>query len=182
MVKSEIVLKPFFELISGMAGLSFVISGTYNYVLFHRVFSLNYFVIAGPNDIIMSAFLVLLLMSFLLVIYVVLFGLCEVFRRSTGKMSRRWAALVPAFVIAFIAVGATLRTTRGEDTVVRWFNEQFYLVDYSAPGLAGDGCADPHVRWLGEDALVYACGDGVYRVLKGLDSVQLVTRRSDGGA
>ncbi|MCM0001193.1 MAG: hypothetical protein NBV68_17620, partial [Erythrobacter sp.] len=68
------------------------------------------------------------------------------------------------------------------DTVVRWFNEQFYLVDYSAPGLAGDGCADPHVRWLGENALVYACGDDVYRVLKGLESVQLVTRRSNGGA
>ncbi|MCM0001095.1 MAG: hypothetical protein NBV68_17110, partial [Erythrobacter sp.] len=92
---SEIAFKPFFELISGMAGLSFVISGTYNYVLFRRVFSLNYFVIAGPNDIIMSAFLVLLLLSFLLVIYVVLFALCELFRRSTGKMSQRWAALVP---------------------------------------------------------------------------------------
>jgi hypothetical protein len=176
------VLKPFFELISGMAGLSFVISGTYNYFLFHRVFSLNYFVVAGPNDIVMSAFLVLLLMSFLLIIYVVLFGLGEIFRRKTGRMTRRWTAVIPAVVIALIAFGATLRTTRGEDTIVRWFNEQFYLVDYGAPGLAGDGCEDPHVRWLGEDALVFACGDGVYRVLKGLESAQLVTRtKHDGG-
>lgn len=175
--KEKVVLQPIFELISGLAGLAFVVSGAYNYLLFNRLFSLNYFVIAGPNDVIMSAFLVLILFSILAVAYLILFAIAWFVRKRTELISQQAVSAVPAILILILAVIAIARASMGEQTVTRWFNERFYLVDYRAPGLAESDCREPRVRWLGEDSLVYRCENGSYRVLKGLESVKLVLNR-----
>lgn len=176
-MKERVVLQPIFELISGLAGLAFIISGTYNYFLFQRQFSLNYFVIAGPNDIVMSAFLIVILISILGVLYILFIAIFLFVSSKTDRIPRQWAFILPAAVIVLIAIMVAARASTREQTVVRWFNERFYLVDYTAPDLADSNCAQPRVRWLGENSLVYRCGDGRYRVLKGLASVKLVTSR-----
>lgn len=189
----------FVEAFSVLTASAFVVSAAFNGFAFWSVWRLNYFMIAGPADVVMSGFLLFASMATLVVtIYLVTlvpFGAYWRLRSAVAGSARekrrsmaRVKALLRRFKMLFglrdreslhflilLPVGGFL--VLGALLNLRVVEPIFYEsgLTVAADAEIAQKCQGARVLWLGSSAAILECQDGV-RVLHKLDDLETVRR------
>lgn len=147
------------EAISAVSALAFVISGVANATIFAWHWRLNYFSIASPADIIMSAFVLLTPIALLCALFMICLYFTNVSfgRHFKDKNPYRNILIAVGLFIAFISIEfvgvlAFFHAVLGYDS-----NLKLSQYDKNATYCG----ANSRVMWTGSDATIIHCREGV---------------------
>lgn len=203
----EIKQNPIEWFVSGFGVLTaamFVASGAMNGLLFWANWRLNYFLIANPSDVIMSAFVWGTLLAVAATVSMVVVHVARAFNKPFDYLMQgvleqlaamngiswpaglkveskkfrllEWSIL---FVFYFILFLATVIIGSIKQGTPFWYDTGLKVAP--AASFGDVPCGDGKVEWLGSASAVLKCGDQLVVIHK-LDDLQTVPRRETAGS